>query len=379
MNMDDLLRDAELKSQRYRNFLGNRVSGALMVNISCDYERWIEKQRAAGIIGQPNIEIPDPMTEDFLAEHAFNWGAQHVRDAQLASRFHMEELEDDFCSTICFHPGAGYQAAMSSGGDLLFFKGMGTSYTIGPVLADWDRMDAVFNHDNQWVHYAKGFWRGVDSVDARGVFVAPRFCRSPLDLANDLRGDRLFMDLYDFPDEVSAFVGKCADSIIAIDKILRADSATLRNNPGGALGVASGHQTILMNGDPLDLISDEMVLQFNNPALETVTHYAPSTYLHHHSIGIARVRAVSMVRNLTVQQLTQDPNGPRIADCISDELIDASLCTPIHLMLSANQIQGSYEAFVEKLLRGRFILDLWVSNFDEGRWFVRQARRITGQ
>ena len=381
MSLNDFATDAECKTQRYRKFLDRKGPGDLIINVGVDtggtmYKEWLQRQILAGKTERAHIEIPDPMTEDFLARHAFDWGIQKVKEAQQILRFHIEELEDDYCPTICFHPGAGYQAAMHSGGDVLFFKGMSTSYTTGPVLTDWNKLDEVFNLDNRWIHYAKEFWRGVDSVDSSGIFVSPRFCRSPLDLANDLRGDLLFTDLYDFPDEVSVFLDKCADSIIAIDKILRADSPVLRNRPGGAIGVMAGPQTILMNGDPLDLISHEMVLRFNNPALEKVTQYAPSSYLHHHSIGIDRSLVVSEVQTLTVQQITQDPNGQRTADSISDDLIAASLRTPIHLQMGFDHIKGSYEEFVEKLLRGRFMLDIWFPSIDAARRQVRQTRKI---
>jgi hypothetical protein len=57
-------------------------------------------------------------------------------------------------------------------------------------------------------------------------------------------------------------------------------------------------------------------------------------------------------------------------------LIAASLRSPIYLQFPFADVQGSYEAFVEKLLRGRFILDLWVADMEVGRRLVRQTRKV---
>jgi hypothetical protein len=56
------------------------------------------------------------------------------------------------------------------------------------------------------------------------------------------------MDMYDDPDGFDALLKKCAESIIAIDKIFRDEIPLLRNGTGCAQGLVLNRPTMILNG-----------------------------------------------------------------------------------------------------------------------------------
>jgi hypothetical protein len=360
--------------KKHDDFFSNPKPGDLLVFASCWHAASADFNlgdwNSSIISEEPIVEFPIPMTEEFLKTKALDMARETVRINQLVAEFHASQLNDDYYAGVIFHPGAGYQAAMSTGAGITFGKGtdqFGASYMDGPLVTSLESFDSVFNHDNKWIEYGLEFWRGVESCDLMGLSVTPRYNRTPLDLAWDLRGEDIFMDLYDDPEGLDALLKKCAESVIAVDSIFRDEIPILRNGFGGAQGIALNKPTMILNGDPLDLMSDEMVERFNNPALEAVTDYAEGVILHHHSCGVARAKTVSMVKNLDVQEIYQDFSGPRTAQCIDDDMIEASLSTPMFIEFPLEDIQEPLEEWAERLKAGRFIVHLWTETVEEAR------------
>lgn len=370
--------------KRHQEFLNRKTPGDMLVLASCNkpgaakhnFGNWRGKETKF----EPFIDIPNPMSKEFLQKHAFDLGVEVVREASLIAEYHYEILQDDWCPAIIFHPGAGYEAAMSTGGDLIFSEGVdryGGTYTKDHAIKDLSQMDKVFNSDNCWVDYALEFWRGVGTQDITGLTVTPRYAPTPLDLAWDLRGEQLFLDFYESPEMVEEMLRLCAGSILEIDRIMRSESPVLREWVGGVKGVAFSVPTMIMNGDPLDIVSEDQVRLFNNPPLETVCSYSKATMLHHHSIGIEKAKVVSEINGLTVQEILQDPNGPRIADNISDQLIEASLITPVFLEFPVSDIAERFDAITERLALGRFIVHLFVENEEDARYYTSRLRKFS--
>lgn len=368
-------------AQKHSAFFENRKPGDLLVFASCWHAASADFNLGdwkSSIISEESIvEFPIPMTEDFLKTKVSDMARETVRINQLVAEFHASQLNDDYYAGVIFHPGAGYQAAMSTGAGITFSEGtdqFGASYMDGPLLTSLDSFESVFNHDNKWIEYGLNFWRGVESCDLMGLSVTPRYNRTPLDLAWDLRGEDIFKDMYDDPEGLKALLEKCAESIIAVDKIFRDEISLLRNGIGGAQGLVLNRPTMILNGDPLDLISDEMVERYNNPSLEIVTDYAEGVILHHHSCGVTRAKTVSKVRNLDVQEIYQDFSGPRTAQSIDEKMIEASLSTPMFIEFPVEDIKEPLEEWAERLKAGRFIVHLWAETVEEARKCIEILR-----
>ena len=131
---------------------------------------------------------------------------------------------------------------------------------------------------------------------------------------------------------------------------------------------------MFVNGDPIDLISEEMGDRFNNPSVEKLIGYAGSLYLHHHSVGISRASSVSRIKGLSVQEILQDPNGPELLECVDDDLIDASLKAPIELGVNLSHAPD-FDELLERLRQGRFIVHVHTETLNECRNLLDRIRK----
>ncbi|MEI7837228.1 MAG: hypothetical protein WCK05_12575, partial [Planctomycetota bacterium] len=129
------------------------------------------------------------MSEEFLRKYAYDLGVQNAvygRRAQSA----MIAAGDDAVPGIFIDWGTGATASLFTGRPVSFQEG--TSYSTDTVVKRWDDIDKLrFDPENRWVKYELEFWRGVSSAYAEGIALLPKLYRSPLDLANDLRGNRI--------------------------------------------------------------------------------------------------------------------------------------------------------------------------------------------
>ncbi|MEX0777402.1 MAG: hypothetical protein WD042_16990 [Phycisphaeraceae bacterium] len=308
------------------------------------------------------------LSETYLSEHAYELGVKAVRNALVMTR--LEQKTGGLrCPGVFHNWGTGLTTALFTGGDVIFEQG--TTYTSGPILQrPEDYASLRFDPDNRWVNYAVEFWRGVASQDLEGIVVASHAYRSPLDLALDMRGQDLFTDLYDAPDAVDGLLRFCTESILSLQRVLEDRVPMLRSQPGGVWGVAVKPRLIFVNGDPGDLIAAPMAEQFDYPWIVMLCEQAGAVYYHHHSIGVSRSARVCRVPGLAVQQVLQDSNGPRLEESIGDELIEASLDTPVHLGMNLAQCK-SPEAIVDRLCRGRFILEAFAPTCERARQLVQ--------
>ena len=317
------------------------------------------------------------LSEEFLAEHAYDLGVQAAKNCEGAI-IAQEPVPDDNVASIAVDWGTGATAALFSGGDVIFQEM--TSYTAGPVVESWDDVDKLhFDPQNRLAQWEAEFWRGVSSAYVEGIAVTGHLFRSPLDLANDLRGNQLFMDMHIEPEQVERLVGVCTDMIIECDKFFRSEFPLLREAPGGIWGVGLPQPGMLtLNGDPVDLISLEMGERFNHPFVERLIDYAGSLYFHHHTLGVSRFDSVSRIRNLTVQQFTNDPKCPNPFDLIDDEWVAASNRATIDIWQSFSE-EKDIDRLLEKMSGGRFILRGWAQTADEARQFVERIRAFDVQ
>ena len=276
--------------------------------------------------------------------------------AKGAASYH-SEIGDDWIPYIWVSWGTGGDTALLTGreDDVVFYDGFSTFKE--PFIKDWKDLDKLkLDLDNFWINSLRDFWRGVESAyDLEGITVSPVQFRAPLDFANELRGNDIFYDFYDYPDEVEALIEFCTDSIIKIYRHLGEVFPILRNAPGGSWGAVFGEDTLWLSGDPVDLISDKFASRFFVPSIEKLISEIGGVFLHHHSIGYKKANILSQIENLSLQEIAQDPNGPRLLDVIDDEMIEASHRVPIRL--DANILEAdNLDQLMEQLSQGRFIL-----------------------
>ena len=317
------------------------------------------------------------LSEEFLQKHAYDLGIQGVRHCTRHMNV-LEAAEDDSLHCIHIDWGTGACASLFTGRPVSFQEG--TAYSTDTVIKSWDDIDRLkFDPENRWVKYELDFWRGVSSAHVDGIAVNPHLYRSPLDLANDLRGNRIFEDMYLAPEQVERLVSKCADLIIELDRHYRTEIPLLREAPGGVWGVALPEPGLIgLNGDPVDLISPEMGERFNHPYIERLVDYAGDVYFHHHTLGVSRVSSVAKIRGLMVQQFTPDPKCARVYDVLDETWVEASKRVPIDIWQNLAEAPD-VDAALEMMRRGRFIVRFYTPTLGECRRLIERIRRFDGR
>ncbi|MEI6218079.1 MAG: hypothetical protein WCP86_04210 [bacterium] len=313
------------------------------------------------------------LSEEFLQKHAYDLGVQHV----LNYRRRMPAVAaagDDAVHSIYVDWGTGATASLFTGREVSFQED--TAYSTDTVIKTWDDIEKLhFDPENRWVQYELAFWRGVSSAYVEGIAILPKLYRSPLDLANDLRGNRIFEDMYLDPEQVERLIGRCTDMIIDADRFFNAHIPLLHEAPSGIWGVAlPGREMLGVNGDPVDLISPEMGERFNHPYIERLIDYGGGLYFHHHTLGITRFSSVARIRGLTVQQYTEDPKCQRIYDILDDEWVEASRLAPIDVWQNIMGVPD-IDAALDKMRHGRFIIHVNTRTLDECLRMIERIRR----
>ena len=98
----------------------------------------------------------------------------------------------------------------------MIFK-KGTSYEGDHVINSLEQVDRlVFDRDNEKCRIVINYWKGVESAPDSQYIAIGLIYRSSLDLANAIRGNELFYDLYDDPEDLDEVVDFCSWSIIEL-------------------------------------------------------------------------------------------------------------------------------------------------------------------
>ena len=344
MNLNALL-------DRYRRFYADDRPGALLICAS--YPR-----PASG----PGLNLLD---YDFtrLDEHRRYW------DWQLDGAFRgidgRDELDDDSIPGIILHYGFGAFGAVYCDVPLVFTEN--TSY-MAHALTTWEEWEAC--------RYDTGrFWSQVFVEAARylseraddAFFVDPYPNPSPLDVANLVMGNELFTALYEQPERLHALL---AHFTAEVTRNWQTVQAAKVNQPPGAMcfGAWVPRGPLLLE-DAADLCSPATYQEFGMPYTGQVLAAGGGGYIHHHSLGRQQYANMTALADLTVLQISSDPNCVRpVADLAY--LLEQVGTHPCDLEVTPEEIRSH----LSELQRGRFILRTNCGSLDEARELVAQVR-----
>lgn len=362
---------------RHQEFFSNNKADTLFFANSRNLQNLMQEFEKQGI-KMPVQPYEDELSVEYIKNHAFDLGKYAMEEGRSVAAMH-SILEDDYHPFAKNNWGTGVKAAYISGSTEVLFS-HGTSYTLTPVIHDIRNVDKIkFNADNFWTESLINFWRGAEQEwNGESIGVGLYF-RSPLDTANDLRGNDLFYDLYDYPEELKKFIQKVTDTMIDIIKMVRTECRILRDAPGGILGMVTQDPAIFLNGDPVDLIKPDFIDEFSNQYVEKMAEEIGAILFHHHSIGYKKAPLIASTKNLWMQQMSQDPNGP-IFNQLKDEdwlpLSQATLDgTPI-LLEQFNLFESKLpiESMLNYFKNGRFILPIGGQTISELQHRIYQCR-----
>ena len=307
--------------------------------------------RVREFIGDSHGRLPDEDDVDRIV-------SQLVADFRLYWRWRSERVLDDTLAAIPVHFDIGVQTAVMTGLEPAFH---GEHWWLEPNLGWGAIEDLRSNPDNRWlsmfVHINRALWRYWEE----DYFFLPFLHRSPLDAANGIRGNALFEEMIIDPERVKRLTDWCVDCELAIERVVY-DAAEGPESWGiGHMSVWLPKHAVWVNGDPVTLISRDMMTEFEQPYTGRLFTSTGGGFFHNHTKGLYQVDQVGRTPGIILQHFNADPNCPRVSDLLTDDegprdaFVASSLTTPIYVDLIR---PDELEAFLPYLSHGRFMLHI---------------------
>ncbi len=287
-------------------------------------------------------------------------------------------IEDDGLPTLDIHFGAGTMTAPMFNGKVRF---SGLTCWADEIIKDWDDVNKlIFNPDDPWINLYRSVYRDLLNRWEGDFLTVPFYYRSPLDTANGLRGNEIFIDMYENEDLVEYLVNWSVEWIVWAERQFNDGVAVPEGFEKGVWEVLLPKTGIFLNGDVIDLISGELELKYEKPALEKLCEKIEGVFYHHHSMGLRQSYNVSDAKGLFVQNIyTDQGTTPHPFEVIlsdqkeREKIISASLTTPV-------QLTGDFYPYIDKLLpvikNGRFILWQQKNDINQTKEMLEKINKV---
>lgn len=344
-------------SQKYRQFFSDKSPGQILVTI-CPYTFDLPY----GDFGLPGRPLS---SWDFDRELE-----AYVGHAVARHRVFMDcvkGLDNDYVPALNLNFGFGVHSAYFSGAQVRM--GADTSWT-RPWLTDLNQLEALrMDENNRWFQrILEGCRILMDRCD--GDFAPSAFANAgPGDMANAIRGDALFTDLYDEPDRVHALMDKCTDAAIWLEESIHAIIGDVEGGQVTANCWFPGRAPYLSE-DFNDLLSPGQYEAFGRGHTERFIARFGGAYVHHHAKGAHIHGLIASLPHLSMLEQSWDPNCPRPIERL-DELFALHGDLPLMVRCHARDLAQHIEA----LKQGRVVVMLNIDSLDEGREAMRLVRR----
>jgi hypothetical protein len=344
--------DIARRQERYRRFYASTQPGRLLI--------------LAGYAGGPPTAPLDFHEYDFYqeSEHQRYWDL--MISNTLISLEDRADLDEDTMPGIEPYYGFGSFGAVYCDMPLTFTES--TSY-IEPALERLEDHAALdLTAERLWARMYMEAARYLSSR-AEGRYLVSAYPNpSPMDVANLLRGNGIFTDVYEQPELFKVFLGRCCDAAIVNMRRI----AAVTSNPGGGT-LAFGRwipRGALLLEDAADLISPKLYREFGQPYTQAMLDAAGGAYLHHHSLGKHQYANMAALRGLYVEQISSDPGCPRPVTYVEDILRKVGPAVAIDLECTPEEIH----THIESLKHGKVILSVSCGSKSEAQELVQFVR-----
>lgn len=347
------------KVSKYKTFFADKSLGQIMVIIqpytfSIDYSPLGQMDGKAGLHHW-----------DFDVE-AKEFMERQIRRLQYFIEY-TKELDNDYIPVVTPGLGIGIHSAYYSGADIIF--GEDTSW-VHPVIHDWNDLDNLeLNHDNKWFKLLK-YMLSYSCDICDGSYVPGTHGHfAPADMANALRGNQLFYDFYDSPEEVHKLMDKSADAIVWLQKELSKQIIPVEAGSAVA-GIWLPGDSLFMSEDAPDLCSPQIYTEFCRPYTQKVIDAVGGAYIHHHAKGEHVHNEIAKLTGLHTIEISWDPNCPRPIDHIV-QIYEQNNGLPIKTRCTVADV---YEK-IDQIKQCRIILMLIINSLEEGREVMKFIRK----
>ncbi len=195
------------------------------------------------------------------------------------------------------------------GGTVVY--GGDTSYHVHP-LEDWDTdFDKLcLSEENENLKLLLDSMKYLKSKEAEVGFLASlRGGEAPMDMANAIRGNDLFYDLYDEPERVHALIQLCLQASRFTFRLQKEIVGEVCGGVMSGFGVwLPGNSIGHLSEDASSMCNVEMYREFGKPYLAALLDDYDCTLLHVHTMGLHVLPEFVDLDKIKFIQLTYDPN-----------------------------------------------------------------------
>lgn len=247
-------------------------------------------------------------------------------------------VKDDYVPDVYQHHGIGIHSAYIAGSPVM---GEDTSW-VEPVIKNWEDMGKLeLSEENPWFRVMQQTAQ-ILADELAGEAAIPTFYHySPLDLANALRGNQLFLDFTDAPGEVRRLLDFCTKAVIWLEEKLWQVTGDFH---GGAPLWGSwlpGH-SLMMSEDVANLCRTGYYPDWAAPWTQKAIDHFKGALIHNHSKGLHMQHQIAGLQNLKVLQITEDPNQPRPFDHMQ-KILAAARGVPVQFYVRPEEIPQAVE------------------------------------
>ena len=357
--------DLDSRLSRYRDFFASRQSGKLLI-ITNPYP--LASMRA--VEKPPFCHWPLRLTDfDFSSDKDNRRFLNiHIENMERSLRNWWRSIPDDYIPAI--NAGGSYGVAVHyafvTDQPLIFQED--TSY-LNPVILEWDDLDRLrldeynfwFKRQVEATAYLRQACEGLCFVEVVSV--------GPLDLSNALRGDQLFLDLYDAPDKVHELQDFSTQALIWLDEAKQKAAGDVCG--GRAIwGTWVPGNTDFTSSDASDMCSSADHREFERPYLKRIADHFGGLFLHHHSLGRHMHAELAKLPNLHVLEINTDPSEPEPIHQI-EAIYEEVAGTPLMIRCSAQDVFR----YIDVLRTGQAIIAASVNSREEARVVIDLVRR----
>ena len=381
MNRCEIKLVLQEKAARHKNFFADKEPALLVypVNVpetdeSEDSDDLRNKKGLAGSVYRAVIADDGGIQPDESAVDAAV--AAFVREYREQLSASASPPSGDGIPCLYAHWDIGWQTAAMTGLPPRFSRG---SWWLEPSL-DWDAIDALhFEPDNPWLLVAKQTHRALWKYWDEDYWLMPFIHRSPLDYANGLRGTQLFMEMLTAPDRVKRLLDWCVDWQLQAESFIYEGIGVVEGWGTGMMSTWGPDRAVWVNGDPVGLISREMMREFEQPYTGRLFTSTGGGFFHNHTMGLYQVDQVASTPGIHMQNFTKDPNRPTVEEVLAEDkvererIVDASLTTPIYIKGMAVE---SVLPILPILREGRFMLEVMCEKGSDVEEIVRMIHGV---
>ncbi|MFW5856841.1 MAG: hypothetical protein ACOCX4_03100 [Planctomycetota bacterium] len=279
----------------------------------------------------------------------------------------LRELDLDDIPFVSPGVGIATHSLYLSGGEMVMDEHNTWAH---PVLHQWNQVDTLRpDPEREWFRFLEEMDRHfVDLAD--GDYAVQTFGHfGPSDMANALRGNDLFLDVYDAPDQVDRLLQRCVEAGAWLERRLR---TLVPPTEGGRViwGAWLPGDPVFQSEDASDLCAPATYRDLFRPHTEAFAAAFDGCFIHHHARGLHVHPDIAAVRGLRMVEVSLDPNCDRPIDRLP-ELYEANRDLP----LMTRATPADIHAHIDRIKEGRIFLSIDVPTLSEAKETIAFLRR----